>query len=51
MCSAEIGNQPRFAVKAEVYERYQESPANRRKAIAKKALQKLIEKSDAVIVQ
>ena len=41
----------RFAAKAETYERYRESPSNRRKAIAKKALQKLTEKSDAVIVQ
>ena len=48
---ADLTDDARFAAKAEAYERYQESPANRRKAIARKALQKLTEKSDAVIVQ
>lgn len=48
---ADLSGNARFAVKAEIYERYQESAVNRRKAIAKKALQKMIEKTDAVIVQ
>ncbi|WP_449132871.1 D-glucuronyl C5-epimerase family protein [Senegalimassilia anaerobia] len=48
---ADLSGDARFSAKAEAYERYQESPANCRKAIARKALQKLTEKSDAVIVQ
>lgn len=48
---ADLTGDVRFTAKADVYERYQGSSNNRRKAIFKKALQKLTEKSDAVIVQ
>lgn len=48
---ADLTGDVRFTAKADLYERYQWSSSNRRKAIFKKALQKLTEKSDAVIVQ
>ena len=48
---ADLTGDVRFTTKADLYERYQWSSSNRRKAIFKKALQKLTEKSDAVIVQ
>lgn len=48
---ADLTGDVRFTANADVYERYQGSSNNRRKAIFKKALQKLTEKSDAVIVQ
>lgn len=48
---ANLTSDGRFADKAAVYEGYQDSPANRRKAIRKKVWQKLFEKSDAVILQ
>ena len=48
---ADLTSDARFGSKAGKYEAYLSKPFNKKKAIAKKALQKLAEKSDAVIVQ
>lgn len=47
----ELSEDSAFGVQATKYERYQDKSACRRKAIVKKAFQKIAEKSDAVVVQ
>lgn len=48
---AELSGKDVFSNTADKFERYESKTANKRKAILRKAIQKIIEKSDAVIVQ